>query len=86
VLDVDYICDMSKLLNDVIDRVRAWPEDRQDEAAQLLLDLEAHRTSRYRLTPEQVREVESIQKKLRDGTATFATDEQMVAFWQKCGL
>ena len=77
---------MTKLLDDVIDRVRAWPEDRQDEAAQLLLDLEVQRTSHYRLTAEQVEEVQRIQKKLRDGTVSFATDEQMDAFWKKCGL
>jgi hypothetical protein len=77
---------MSKLLDDVIDRMRGWPEERQDEAAQLLLELETQQTSRYRLTAEQVREVQRIQQKLRDGTATFATDEQMAAFWKKCGL
>ncbi|MEJ2374027.1 MAG: hypothetical protein P8Y53_10570 [Pseudolabrys sp.] len=74
------------MLDDVIDRVRAWPEERQDEAAQLLLDLEAQRTSCYRLTPEQVEEVQRIRQQLRDSTMTFATDEQMDAFWKKCGL
>ena len=67
---------MTKLLDDVIDRVRAWPEDRQDEAAQLLLDLEAQRTSRYRLTAEQVLEAALIKEysvaiaehKVPDGT------------------
>lgn len=77
---------MTKRLRDVIERVRQWPDERQDQAADLLLDLEAQQTSRYRLTPEQVREVERIQKKVRDGTVTFATDEQMAAFWKKCGL
>ena len=77
---------MTKLLDDVIDRVRAWPEDRQDEAAQLLLDLEEQRASHHRLTVDQVEEVQRIQKKLHDGTASFATDEQMDAFWKKCGL
>ncbi len=77
---------MTKRLQDVIERVRQWPDDRQDQAAELLLDLEAQQTSRYRLTPEQVREVQRIQKKVRDGTAEFATDEQMAAFWKKCGL
>ena len=77
---------MTKRLQDVIERVRQWPDDRQDQAADLLLDLEAQQTSRYRLTPEQVREVQRIQKKVRDGTAEFATDEQMAAFWKKCGL
>jgi hypothetical protein len=77
---------MTKLLQDVIERVRTWPDDRQDEAARLLLDLEAQRISSYRLTPEQLQEVRHIQEKIRDGTATFATDEEMAAFWKKCGL
>jgi hypothetical protein len=77
---------LTKLLQDVIDRVRCWPEQRQDQAAQVLLDLEAQQKNRYRLTAEQVREVERIQQKVRAGTATFATDEEMAAFWKKCGL
>ena len=81
-----YSTGMTKLLDDVIDRVRAWPAERQDEAAQLLLELEAQRTSHYRLTPEQVEEVRRIREQLRDGTMAFATDEQMDAFWKKCGL
>jgi len=77
---------MSKLLQDVIDRVRTWPEDRQDDAARVLLDLEAQQTGAYRLAADQVREVERIQKQVREETARFATDEQMAAFWKKCGL
>jgi hypothetical protein len=41
---------------------------------------------RYRLTEEQICEVERIQQQLRDGTATFATDEQMDTFWKRCGI
>jgi hypothetical protein len=77
---------MTKLLQDVIERVRNWPDDRQDDAARLLLDLEAQQNGGYRLTAEQVREVERIQKRVSEGTAQFATDEQMAAFWKKCGL
>jgi hypothetical protein len=77
---------MTKLLQDVIDRVRTWPEDRQDDAARLLLDLEAQQNNAYRLTPEQVKEVADIRKQLRDGTMQFATDEEMAALWKKCGL
>lgn len=77
---------MTKLLQDVIERVRNWPDDRQDQAALVLLDLEAQQSRAYRLTEEQIREVEQIQKKVHDGTAEFATDEQMAAFWKKCGL
>jgi hypothetical protein len=77
---------MTKLLRDVIDRVQKWPDDRQDQAALVLLDLEAQQASSNRLTPEQIKEVERIQQKVRDGSAEFATDEQMAAFWKKCGL
>ncbi len=77
---------MNKLLQDVIERVRQWPEERQDQAALVLLDLEAQQANRYRLTPAQVSEVERVQQQVRDGSAEFATDEQMTAFWKKCGL
>jgi hypothetical protein len=77
---------MTKLLRDVIDRVSRWPEDRQDQAASVLLDLEAQQANGYRLTAEQRLEVERIQRKVRDGSAEFASDEQMAAFWKKCGL
>jgi hypothetical protein len=39
-----------------------------------------------RLTAEQKREVERIQKQIREGTMRFATDEEMDALWKKCGL
>ncbi len=77
---------MTKLLQDVIERVRQWPEERQDQAALVLLDLEAQQANRYRLTPAQVREVERIQQQVHDGSAEFVSDEQMAAFWKKCGL
>ena len=76
---------MTKLLRDVIERVQQWPDERQDQAARLLLDLEAQQANSYRLTPEQVKEVDDIRKRLRDGTMSFATDEEMAALWKKCG-
>ena len=77
---------MTKMLRDVIERVQQWPEGRQEQAASVLLDLEAQQTNRIGLSVEQVAEVERIQRQVRAGTAAFATDEQMAAFWKKCGL
>jgi hypothetical protein len=77
---------MTKLLQDVIERVRKWPEDRQDDAARLLLDLEAQQNNAYRLTPAQIEEVIKIRSELREGSAQFASDEEMAALWKKCGL
>jgi hypothetical protein len=40
----------------------------------------------YSLSDAQAREVASIQLQVREGRATFATDEQMEALWKSCGL
>jgi hypothetical protein len=42
----------------VLERVRSWPEERQEEAAHVLLEMEAQDASLYRLTDEQLAEVE----------------------------
>ena len=41
----------------VLDRVRTWPERRQEDAARLLLELEAQDASTYHLTDDQLAEV-----------------------------
>ena len=44
-------------VNRVLERVRSWPEERQEEVAYVLLEMEAQDTSPYRLTDEQLAEV-----------------------------
>jgi hypothetical protein len=39
----------------------------------------------YCLTDAQVREVARIQREIREGTAKFATDEEMASLWKSCG-
>jgi hypothetical protein len=41
----------------VLNRVRTWPKRRQEDAARLLLELEAQDASTYHLTDEQLAEV-----------------------------
>jgi hypothetical protein len=41
----------------VLERVRTWPPARQEDAARLLLEMEAQDASPYRLTDEQLAEV-----------------------------
>lgn len=77
---------MTRQLREVMARVTQWPEERQDEAARVLLDLEAQQTRNLRLTPQQVAEVERIRRDLRDGSERLATDEEMAEFWKSCGL
>ena len=76
----------AKDLEDLIERVRHWPKERQQDAAEVLLEKERQDTSRYRLTDSQAREVVRVRDDIREGKGTFATDEQMAALWKSCGL
>ena len=42
----------------ILDRVLTWPEQRQEDAAKVLMLMEASDQSVYRLTDEQVAEVD----------------------------
>jgi hypothetical protein len=76
----------AKNLEELMERVRHWPKQRQEDAAEVLLEMERQDTSGYRLTDAQVQEVARIQIEIREGKTTFATDEQMAALWKSCGL
>ena len=76
----------AKDLEELIERVRHWPKERQEDAAEVLLEMERQDASRYRLTDAQAKEVARIQRDIRDGRGSFATDEQMAALWKSCGL
>ena len=76
----------TKDLEELIERVRHWPRERQEDAAEVLLEMERQDASRYRLTDVQAQEVTRIQRDIRDGRGNFATDEQMAALWKSCGL
>jgi hypothetical protein len=76
----------AKNLEQLMERMRHWPEHRQEDAAEVLLEIERQDTSGYRLTEAQAREVTRIQRNVRDGKATFATDEEMAELWKSCGL
>jgi putative addiction module component (TIGR02574 family) len=73
-------------VKEVLDRVLTWPAERQEDAIRMLRDMEAQDTSPYRLTDEQAAEVERRLADLAAGRERFATDEEMAAFWKKCGL
>jgi hypothetical protein len=76
----------AKILEEVIERVRHWPKERQEDAAAVLLEMEWQDKNGFRLTDAQAQEVTRIQRQIREGNATFATDEQMAALWKSCGL
>ena len=64
----------AKTLEELMERVRHWPERQQEDAAEILLEMERQDTSGYRLSDAQAQEVARIQRDIRDGKATFASD------------
>ncbi len=75
---------MTKLLDEGIEAVRNLPDDRQDEAGQLLLAIAGRHDRRFTLSAEQVDD-------LRIGLAEadrgeFASDREMDQTWKKFGL
>jgi hypothetical protein len=73
-------------VKEILDRVLTWPPQRQEDAARVLSDMEAQDTSPYQLSDEQLEEVRRRRRDFRDGAEQNATDEEMAAFWKKCGL
>jgi hypothetical protein len=76
----------AKNLELLMERMRHWPERRQEDAAEVLLEMERQDSSDYQLTEPQAREVARIQRDVRNGNAKFATDEEMAELWKSCGL
>jgi hypothetical protein len=64
---------MTKRLKQIIERVETWPEEAQDEVAELLLALEEERANPLSLTKE---DIEAIERGLEDvRLGRFASDE-----------
>jgi phage terminase Nu1 subunit (DNA packaging protein) len=76
----------AKDLEALIERVRHWPRERQEDAAEVLREMERQDASRYRLTDAQAKEVARIQRDVREGRGVLATDVQMATLWKSCGL
>ena len=73
-------------VKEILDRVLTWPPQRQEAAVRVLGEIEAQDASAYRLTDEQVQEVDRRRASFASGRERFATDEEMTALWKKCGL
>jgi hypothetical protein len=76
----------AKKLEELMERVRHWPEHRQDDAAEILLEMERQDASGYQLSDSQAHEVARVRREIREGRGKFASDEQMAALWKSCGL
>ena len=68
----------------VLDRVLTWPPERQQDAAEMLLILEAHEGEFYHPSDEEWAAIQEGLEQARRGE--FVPDEEMKAFWKSHGL
>lgn len=75
---------MTKVLEDVIEKVRRLPEDRQAYVAEVLEQIVANDADLF-VVPDEHRAavLEGLAQAER---GEFATDQEMAALWKKCGL
>lgn len=71
-------------VKEVLDRVLSWPEERQRDAAAMLLMLEAEEGELYHPSNE---EWKAVQEGCRQAAlGEFVSDEDMATFWKGAGL
>ena len=75
---------MTTLMEKALDAVRDWPQDRQDEAAALLLALYRLGTTSYRATEDELRAIdEALEQVARGEQATAVEVEDAFARFRK---
>jgi predicted transcriptional regulator len=65
----------------VLDRVKTWPPERQEDAAQMLLAMEEQGTAAYKLSSEELADIEEGLREAERGE--FATDEEVAAMFNR---
>jgi predicted transcriptional regulator len=68
----------------VLESVRSWPQQDQEELAELAREIEAHRTGVYVMSDEERAAVrEGLDQASR---GEFVSDDEMDAFWKRYGV
>lgn len=71
-------------INAVLEGVRSWPREDQEELAELAREIEARRTGVYVMNDE---ERAAVRQGLAEATrGEFVSDDEMDAFWKRYGV
>jgi predicted transcriptional regulator len=71
-------------INAVLEAVRSWPQEDQEELAELAREIEARRTGVYVMDAE---ERATLGRGLAEAArGEFVPDEEMSAFWKRYGV
>ena len=84
-LDLCYMRNMTKeQINAVLESVRSWPQQDQEELVELAREIEARRSGVYVMSDEERAAVQEGLDQARGGE--FVRDDEMNAFWKKYGV
>lgn len=72
-----------EMIEAVLDRVRTWPLERQEEAARLLLELEGEDTAIYRLDNEERADIRAALEE--DARGEVASEEEVQETFRSLG-
>lgn len=64
----------------VLEKVRSWPMEDQEELAEVVREIEARRTGVYVLSDEERAAIEDAER------SGLATKEEVAAFWKRLGM
>jgi predicted transcriptional regulator len=71
-------------INAVLEAVRTWPQEDQEELAEVAREIEARRTGVYVMNEEERAAVREGLDQARRGE--FVPDDEMDAFWKRYGV
>lgn len=72
---------MTKQLSEMLEKVKQWPEWRQEDAALMLQEMERQGTEIYHLSDEERRMIDEALKEVERGE--FVSEEEMEKFWRR---
>lgn len=75
-----YIFHMSPAVRKILDHVASWPEEDQEELAEVAREIEARRTGVYVLSDAERAVIADARKE------EFVSDEEVAAFWKRHGI
>jgi hypothetical protein len=67
-------------VNAVLDKVRSWPEEDQEELIELVREIETRRTGVYVLNDDELTAIDAARR------GPFASDDEIDAFWKRHGV
>jgi hypothetical protein len=72
----------TKALKEALERVESWPQEAQEELAELAFEIDARlKGGKYHATPDELAGIDRGLKAAREGR--FATDEEVEAVFAK---